>query len=253
MFLRSTAMRVTVAGLSALAIAATASPALAGAAKPSQPATGSLQSHGAAVTLVNGAEQTFSGSEKYSYDATFIYYSVVAVRSEGGKPSLNLYADEANDTLLAKSNEKAKKTEFVVVDSNHAPVPSTYYPTAKSKGGESTIELDNDAVILFDDTPTAVTMTADDVVIAHDVFLDAGVEYKLSVSGGGDSALFLMQSDAADPDSYYMSRRDAVASADKKGAGKPETITVTGTGDWYGLILINNSGGGTYTLTKSLA
>jgi hypothetical protein len=175
------------------------------------------------------------------------------VRSEGGLPKLKLFADEALTTRLARSRLEGTATEFVVVDSNHAPTPGTYFPVAKSKDGESTIELDNDPMILFDDDPLDVPMTGSDVVIVTDVFLDLDVEYTLKVAGDGDSALFLMQSNAETSSTWYQSRADAVATADDKGAGKAEKITFTGTDDWYALVLINNSGSGTYTLTKTPA
>ena len=119
--------------------------------------------------LVHGVEQTLSDTGLYSYTTEFIYYSVVAVRSEGGKPSVSLFSDESASTLLTASKQTKKKTDFVVVDSNHAPTGTTYYAVAKSKGGSSTIELDSDAVILFDDTPLALPMTASDVVVSTDV------------------------------------------------------------------------------------
>ena len=62
-----------------------------------------------------------------------------------------------------------------------------------------------------------------------------------------------MQSDVDDESTWYQSRDDAVIKADKKAAGETEKITFTGTDDWHALILINNSGGGTYTLTKTVA
>jgi hypothetical protein len=251
MFLRKTALQLTVAGLAALALAATATPAFAaGPAKPGPTITGTVSPHGAATPLENGVEQTVSGTEKYVYDTEFIYWSATALRSEGGKPSLSLYADEDGSTLLAKSNEKRKKTEFVVVDSNHAPVPTTYFPKATSKGGDSTVELDKDAVILFDDEPMDIPMSASDVVVVTDVFLEDGFEYTLQVTGSGDAGLYLMQSDAADSSTWYQARKDAIAKSDKKGPGKPESVSIAGTGDWYGLVLINNSGSGTYTLSK---
>jgi hypothetical protein len=253
MFLRSTGLRVTVAGLVAFALAATASPAAADAVKPDRPRTGTLQAHGDAILLENGVEQTLIGKRKYAYDQELIYWSAVAVRSEGGLPRLSLFADPAREELLAKSRQEGTETEFVVVDSNHAPIPATYFAVARSKGGESTIELDNDAVILFDDDPMDVPMAESDVVIVTDVFLDLDVEYVLKVTGDGDSALFLMQSEAETSSTWYQSRADAVATADDKGVGMAEKITFTGTDDWYALVLINNSGAGTYTLTKSPA
>lgn len=253
MFFRSTVAPMAVAGLSALALVATATPALADADKVPGPSNGSLLSHGAAVELLNGAEQTLSGKKKYVYDQEFIYWSAVAVRSEGGKPSLSLFADQAGETLLTESKLKGKKTEFVVVDSNHATVPGTYYPRANSKDGDSTVELDNDAAILFDDDPLPIPMTESDVVIVTDVFLDLDVEYVLTVSGDGDAGLYLMQSDGALSSTWYQSRADAVAKSDKKDAGQTEKIKFTGTDDWYSLVLLNNSGGGTYTLTKTVA
>lgn len=172
----------------------------------------------------------------------------MAVRSEGGKPSASLYADEANETLLASSNVRGTKTDCVAVDFNHPPTPGAYHPKVRSKAGDSPVELDNDLGILGDE-PIAVAMTESDVVISTDVFLEVGVDYVLSVKGAGDAALFLMLSDAADSSTWYQGRKDAAASADAKGASGREKITVIGTGDWHGLILINNSG--TYTVKKT--
>lgn len=251
MLLRSWRTRLAVVGVCALALGAPAAQGLASPAKPDSPRTGTLSPAGGATPLVNGVEQTLTGTEKYVYDQGVIYWSVVAVRSAGGTPTLSLYAEESNKTLLAKSSQKRKRTEFVLVDSNHAAIPSSYFPTANSKGGASTVELDNDAEILFDDEPLPVALTESDIVKMVDVFLVDGTEYVLKVSGDGDAGLYLMRSDPATADTWYQSRADAVATADRKGPGKSEKITITGADDWYGLVLINNSGGGTYTLTKS--
>lgn len=249
--------RSTFAGAVALALAMTGSSALAGTdeAAKTAPAAGTIQAHGDATQLVHGVEQTVTGKEKYAYDTSVIYYSAVAVRSEGGKPTLSLFADEANDTLLAKSSQQRKKTEFVVVDSNHAPVPSTYYPTVTSKGGESTVELDSDAQILSDGVPIAGTFSASDVVLVMDPLLQPGVEYTFSVASESDVEIYLLQSGGT-AETSYLSRADAVASADKRGAGKTEKITYTNTGadaDWFGFVVINKSGSGAYTVTKAVA
>ena len=67
------------------------------------------------------------------------------------------------------------------------------------------------------------------------------------------SRLYLMQSDAETSSTWYQGRADAAASSDQRGTGRTEKIRVTGTDDWYGLVLLNNSGSGTYTLTKAVA
>jgi hypothetical protein len=239
MLVQRTAIRMAVAALSALALAATASPALGG---------------GGPEDLVHGEEQQVGGIDRFVYDQEFNYWAVTALRSDGGKTRrLYLYADQQRETLLAKSNQGKKKTEFVVADSNHAPVPTTYFPVAGCRGLTCTIELDNDNDILSTGVPTAVDMTEEDVVKAVDVYLEDGVEFVLTVTGEGDGGLYLMQSDGAIESTWFQSRADAAAKSDRRGAGGSETIRVTGTGDWYGLILLNESGGGTYTLTKTIA
>jgi len=262
---RRTAAQLVAAGLTAALLAAMASPGLAGVGpdqsaqpanptKSSAPVAGWAAPIGDATELLNGVEVTApKGRTAYAYTQSVIYWSVTAARPDSGKPTLWLYADEDNTDLLAESSTRGAKIEFVAVDTNHAPAPTTYFPTVRSKDGTSTVELDNAAGIIFDDNPDEFTLSADDVVIVTDVFLDDGVTYKLTVTGpaNGDPDLFVMRSAEAEEDSWYQARTDAFAKAGKRPAGEKEKITITGDGSWHGLVLIQQSGSGTYTVKKS--
>lgn len=236
--------RMTVAALSALALTATASPALAGGP----------------VTLVNGEEitQGAGGKDTYKYgDQGLLVWSVTGVRpDQGAEADLTVYADQANEFRLARSKKPGGAVDFVAVDLASTPA-TTHYPTVRSSGAASyTVELDRDVQTLGA-APVTFTMTNDDVIHAINTDLDPGVTYKFKLTPGDgdqDGGLYLLESNPNNSETTYQARKEALASADKKGAGGTETITIVGgiSDRIYGLVLTNVSGSGTYTLTRTI-
>jgi hypothetical protein len=192
--------------------------------------------------------------QKFSYDVTNPYWSVVAI-SDARDYDLSLYSDPQNSMLLARSSETAG-SEYVVVDSNHAPLPATYYPTVTGDGAgpNYTIEIDTDKSELTS-APLDVPMTNRDLVTIHDTLLRAGVKYTFRVSAEPDQnpSLYLMQSDRRDWRTWYQDRGQAVAQARQNPQGVPETFTYTAPrGGWYGVVLVNvkGLGSGVYRITR---
>lgn len=192
----------------------------------------------------------------YGYNTTSAYWSVVAVRSTGADYDLSVYDDRAQTSLLATSAYGGSTIDFVAVDSNRRAL-GDYYPRAYvfSGSGNYQTELAQGTDILSAATSQPVTMGSGDVVVVRDVFLTAGVPVTFTASpgaGGQDAELFLMSSDAATASTWVRPRSAAVASASANGAGVAETFTYTPTvSQWYGLVLINKAGSGTYTLQRS--
>ncbi len=193
----------------------------------------------------------------YSYNTTTVFWSVVGIRPPAGSDDdLALYDDRAQGTILATSAFGGSTVDFVAVDSNHRPL-GDYYPRVNlfSGGGNYQIELAQGANSLGAGGSQAITMGTGDVVAVRDVFLSAGVAVTLRAVPGNssqDPELFLMASDGTNPGTWYQPRVNARVSASAAGPGGTETITFTPTvSDWYGLVLVNKAGSGTYTLTRS--
>ena len=249
MFVRSTALRVAIAGLSALALAATVTPALAGAGdKAANPLTGSLDARVSGVTDITQQirKDAAGGVMKYSYDNEVIYWSVTAVKPRK-KADIALYEDADNTVLLAQSKLKRKAIDFVVVDSNHAVTPSTWYPTVTSSGsGKYTVQNDTDAEILFcDGAPQPYELGKSDIVKALDVNLSTtAASWTITVDVPAKASIDLM--DSADATDNYQARKDATMSDTGTGT---LSISASSDDDWHGLILTKAGGSGTYTFT----
>jgi len=254
--------------LLATSLVLTATAGAAAAAAPPAPSPGATTDTSAAVpsaedqaiiTLRHGEELTLPPAErqKFSYTAKATYWSVVGM-SEAASYDLSLWADPQNTVLLARSKAKTGP-EFVVVDSNRAPTPRTYYPTVTGDNPDVTysIEIDTNSTQLVSGVPLVVPMTGKDLIAVQDTHLLAGGKYKFTVSAEPDQnpALYLMRSIAGETRTWYQDRQQAVAKALSMPDGKPETFTYTApaTG-WYGLVLTNNTrgaGSGVYTITRS--
>ncbi|MBB5868216.1 hypothetical protein F4553_001595 [Allocatelliglobosispora scoriae] len=189
----------------------------------------------------------------YGYNTGSNYWSVVAVRSTGADYDLQLFDDRAQTVNLGTSTFGGTTIDFVAVDSNRRPL-GDYYPNAFAYSGTGNyqVELAQGFDVLGAATSQAIAMGTNDVVTVRDVSLTAGVPVTFTVSGAGDAELFLMSSDAATPATWVRGRPSAVATASAAGAGGTETFTFTPTvTQWYGLVLINKAGSGTYTLSRS--
>jgi hypothetical protein len=95
-------------------------------------------------------------------------------------------------------------------------------------------------------------MGTSDIVVVRDLFLSTSVPTTVRVvpsNGTQDPELFLVGSNPADSTTWVRSRGFALASSSTGGPGAAEQLSFTsGTDDWYGLVLTNKAGSGTYTI-----
>ena len=100
-----------------------------------------------------------------------------------------------------------------------------------------------------------IPMTTSDVVAVRDVNLAAGTAtFKVTPGSVSQDAELFLVSSTSSSSTWIRARNAAVASASATGANGVEqfSFTVTAaTAGWYGLVLVNKSGSGTYTLTRS--
>jgi hypothetical protein len=189
--------------------------------------------------------------QKFSYDNEIIYWSVTGIRPAAGlkKADLLLFGEGANKTQLAASKLTGTNVDFIAVDSNHATAPKTWYPTVVSKGsGKYEIQNDTNEGLLTCGLTMAVTMLPTDLITITDTYVARGVESTITANGGGEAQLFVMESRAGSEGSWYQGRGEALASS--QGAAGPEKVTFTGDGDYYGIVLVQNSGSGTYSISQ---
>jgi hypothetical protein len=194
----------------------------------------------------------------FSFNTTSIYWSVVALRPPAGNDyDLQLYDDRPQGAFLNSSAFGGSTVDFIAVDSNLRAL-GDYYPRAQffaGGGGSYQLELAQGTNTIGVGTPVTVGMGTNNVAHVRDTFLTAGVAYTFRVTTSNaaqNPELFLMGDDPANAASFVAPRSFAVASSTAGGAGVAEqfTYTPTRTG-WFGLVLINASGNGTYTLTQS--
>ena len=192
----------------------------------------------------------------YSYNTTTIYWSVVAVRPPAGADyDLTLYDDAGQATALASSAFGSNAVDFVAVDSNRRPL-GDYYPRAYAFSGSGSyqVELAQGSDAIGAGASQAIAMASTDVVAVRDAFLSAGVPVTFTVTAGNatqDAELFLMESTAT-ASTWVRSRAQAVRSSTAAGPGGTEQVTFTPTQSaWYGVVLVNKAGSGTYTLQRS--
>ncbi|MFC3502761.1 hypothetical protein ACFOOK_17510 [Micromonospora krabiensis] len=191
----------------------------------------------------------------FGYSTSSPYWSVVALKPNSGDLDLQLYDDRAQGAYLSGSAWGGTAVDFVAVDSNRRAL-GDYYPrvTNWSGGGGYRVELAQGSAVLNAGS-SAITMGTNNVVTVRDAYLTAGVPVTISVAAtnvGQDAELFVLDSDPANSATWIRTRSGAVASATGGGAGATETVTVTPVRSaWYGVVVINKSGSGNYTLTRS--
>lgn len=192
----------------------------------------------------------------YGFNTSTIFWSAVAIRTTGADYDLHLFDDRGMGSFLGSSAFGSNVVDFVAIDSNHRPF-GDYYPRAFvfSGGGDYQVELAQGAVTLPVGTSQGVFMGSGDVALVRDVFINTGATVTFqAIAGDGsqDSELFLMSSDGANPATWVKGRPSATMAASAAGPGGTEQFTFTApVADWYGLVLINKSGSGTYTLQAS--
>lgn len=191
----------------------------------------------------------------YSYGTNTLYWSVVGVRPQAGTDiDLRLYDDFGQTVLLKLSAASGSTTDFVAVDSNRRPFGG-YYPRNylfNGSGGYTTELAQGSSQLPVGSRPLA--MGSGDVVAVRDMFLTRGVPTTIRVRPGNatqDAEAFLMRSTAASS-TWVRSRAEAAVTASSRGPGGVESFTYTppATG-WYGLVVVNKAGSGTYTLQRS--
>ncbi|MBB4965537.1 hypothetical protein [Saccharothrix violaceirubra] len=189
----------------------------------------------------------------FGFTTTVAFWQVVAVRPDGGEQNLELFDDRNQTRSLGTGNQPGADTEFIAVDSNRRAL-GDYYPRVTQAGGAGgyRIELAQGTTQLID--RETFRMAAGDVVVVRDVLLHQGREVTIAVdpaTTGQNPELYLVGSVPGQPDTYVRNRAQAVAQSTGGGAGATETITFTApsTG-FYGVVVINRSGGGSYELSR---
>src|SRR5262249_22960974 len=123
-----------------------------------------------------------------------------------------------------------------------------------SGSGDYQVQLAQGANSIGADASQSVTLGSNDVVAVRDTFINAGttVTFKaIAGSGTQDAELFLMSSDPSNSATWVKGRPSASASASATGPGGTEQFTFTAPlSAWYGLVLVNKAGSGTYTLQR---
>jgi hypothetical protein len=242
MFLTSRAARLTLAGVSVLAVGLATTPASAAGS----------------TTLKDRVEKTVQAGGKANYDFTLpgSFWAAVAVRPDAGVTTdLKVYAEPSRETVLARSSKPGKAINFVAIDAGAFPSAS-FYPTVKSTGaGNYVIELDKGSLQMLDfGTPITFTMNGSDVVRTISIVAqhNPGQQYKVTLTPSDDDqdgAIYVMDNvfNLEDP---YLGSKDAVASANAKGPGGAEKLTfVAGNSqDEYGIVITNLAGSGSYTV-----
>jgi hypothetical protein len=192
----------------------------------------------------------------YGFSTTSPYWSVTAIRPPAGSDyDLDVYDDRAQTAYLGASVFGGSTVDFVAVDTNRRPT-GDYYPRVRrysGSGGAYQIENARGSDILGYGT-SPIAMGASDVVAVRDVWLTAGVQetFKVAAANAGqDAELFVLRSDAA-ASTWVRSRATAAAAAAGNGPGAIEQVGYTApTSGWYGIVLVNKSGSGTYSVTRT--
>lgn len=193
-------------------------------------------------------------AHNYGFGTTTAYWSAVALRPQvGADHDLSLYDDRALTAPLSGSAYGGSTIDFVAVDSNRRPF-GDYYPRVNRFAGSGPYQVElaqGSQVVSPGSTPIA--MGAGDVVAVRDVFLGAGTTTTVRVAptqSGQDPEVFLMASDAGSS-SWVRPRNTAVAGSSAAGAGGAEQFSYTAPASgWYGLVVLNKQGSGTYTVTR---
>ena len=194
----------------------------------------------------------------YSFSTSTPYWSVVAVRPTGTNDAdLRVYDDYNQTVFLKGSTYGGTETDFVAIDSNRLAY-GDFYPRINQysgTGGYKTVLAQGSSTLPVG--TTSVSMPASNIVVVKDVYLTAGVATTIRVSpsaGTQDAAVYLMGSTSGVPSTYVQSRSAAVKTAAANGPGVAETLTYTPTASgWYGFVLVNKAGSGTYTVVNTSA
>ncbi len=192
----------------------------------------------------------------FSFTTTTNYWSVVAMRGGAADYDLDLFDDRPQATKLDTSSFGAGIVDFVAVDSNRRAL-GDYYPRVRQFNGGTgnyLVQLASGNTTLPPATTQSISMGSGDIVAVRDTNLGIGqtATFTVTATGSGDAELFVMRSQAADPSTWVRARATALGTASAAGPGGTETVTVTAPeAGWYGLVIINRSGSGSYNVSRS--
>ena len=191
----------------------------------------------------------------FRYTTRTPYWSVVATKPlTGSDHDLRLYDNSPMNQLLGTSAYGGSTVDFIAVDSNLRAL-GDYYPRVSywSGTGGHVTQLAHGSDILT--TTSSPTFTASRFLAVRDTYLVAGTPYTFTAQPSTrrmNPSVFLMGSTAGDTTTYVRPRSTALVSAAAGGAGASETFSFTPTASgWYGLVVLNESGSGTVTLTRT--
>jgi hypothetical protein len=186
-----------------------------------------------------------------------VFWSVVAMRPPvAADYDLYLYDDLAQTNSVGVSALGTGTVDFLAIDSNAGRRPlGGYYPrvSAFTGTGEYQIELAQGANLL--QASEQIPMGAGEVATVRDVCLTAGDQVTLTLTPSDASQygeLFVMADDPGNSSTWVQSRGGAAAASPSHNPGEATSLAFTAPGTaCYGVVLINGSGSGTYTLARS--
>ncbi|WP_328494769.1 hypothetical protein OHS59_19965 [Streptomyces sp. NBC_00414] len=220
-----------------------------------------LDYNGFRDTLTKGAEQVMPspnppGSHNYRYDTEFRFWSVVALRPGADDDyELELYDDRAMTQRLGQSLSGRGATDFIAVDSNvDNRELGDYYPRVVHSFGSDpyTIEVADGGKVL-PHTGDQRTMADDDLVEVWDTCTDAEQSITVTPSDPTQDAELYIVASRPGPDTSVVGRQQILTGSVLGNAGEPESVEFTPPAglDCFGVVLINKSGSGMYSLAVS--
>ncbi|MFD9204134.1 hypothetical protein ACFWDP_38460, partial [Streptomyces anthocyanicus] len=196
------------------------------------------------------------GRHNYRYDTAFRFWSVVALRPGANDDyELELYDDRAMTQRLGQSLSGRGATDFIAVDSNvNNREPGDYYPRVTHNFGTDPYVIEvADGGKLLPLTGDQRTMGNNDLVEVWDTCTDAKRSITVTPSGAAQDAELYVVASRPGPDTSVIGRQQILTGSVSGGAGEPESVEFTPPAglDCFGVILINKSGSGTYSLAVS--
>ena len=184
------------------------------------------------------------------------FWSVVALWSPGdGDMDLELFADKAHTSSLGRSAFGTGLTDFIAVDRSLV-TKSEVFPQAQAYSGSSVYAVElAQGLDTLGSSSKEFYMQNEDLVRVYDSYLSAGVTYTFVLDPLGpysDGDLFLVGSKPGDPTTGVQRRIDAIKVGAKQAWGETETFTFTpAVSDTYGVVVLNQSGSGSYALSRT--
>ncbi|WP_183092692.1 calcium-binding protein [Nocardioides stalactiti] len=193
----------------------------------------------------------------YSTSLTTSYWSGVAIQpTQSDDYDLRLYSDQAMTVagLITTSNLGGGVNDYVLVDGNHR--TGSFFPRAQNGIGSFVYNIE--AYLGSKSLPTGTTtgsLTTGDLLRLWDVSVTGGQTNYVRIvpSSGLDVELLAHDSDGSSANAA-QSRKNAVATSTSTGAGGAESISYSSTdSDETGLVVLRESGSGTFTIYRDTA